>query len=274
MNEALLSPAASPAELVAAQRAAEALVAGLATLARRWSQLDLKGSAPETDVLPFATLAQGSIQKLWIALRADAWGATGFLAFDHAASDAFVHAFLGGGAMESPQSSAEAPTGHVASNLLKRVALAAIDAYGTGFPAVAAPRARLVGFGPRPEALIPDAEPMLVQRLPFTIGAGQGIVTLAWPLAAVRIAARRRSAETPAPVSTAVASRLASTEVEVAVVAGEAALTVRELLSLAAGDILALGLDADEPWTLTVEGQPQAHGVPGVRRGHRVLKIV
>lgn len=72
-----------------------------------------------------------------------------------------------------------------------------------------------------------------------------------------------RESRKPAPKLPAPPPAMSRVEVDVAVKLGDTELTIRELLNLEAGDVIALRQAQDEPSTLEVEGVPVASGRPG-----------
>lgn len=100
---------------------------------------------------------------------------------------------------------------------------------------------------------------------------------LAVPFALVeRLGAARTPRETD-PVAHERSDRLrrmlGTAPVEVSARLGEALMPIRKILSLGVGDVIATDREVHSPVCILVEGRPKMHGLPGISRGRRAVKI-
>lgn len=134
-------------------------------------------------------------------------------------------------------------------------------------------------------AHVPLPADELVMLIEFRLAAGDAeehALPLCLPWAAVD-AVHARLATPPgreAPAAPAddawgepLRALLADTELEVTAELGRRALSVREVLALRVGDVVALGTGRDGPVVVRVEGQPRFLGAPGVSGTQHAVRL-
>lgn len=126
-------------------------------------------------------------------------------------------------------------------------------------------------------------EVVIVVAFRVTVGETEGQLTIVFPhlllepimskLNTRRWFANRQRAATP-DEHRGLQESLLRVHLSLCGVLAQAPLTVRDILALDVGHVLSLGVPADEPVTVEVEGVPRLTGRPGISRGRRALKVV
>jgi len=131
--------------------------------------------------------------------------------------------------------------------------------------------------------LTPPNEVVIVVTFRVTVGETEGQMTMAFPHLLLepimsKLNTRRWFANlqraTTSDEQRGLQDTLVKIHLKVRGVLAQSTLTVQELLTCQAGDVLALGTPPDQPVIVEVEGTPRFMARPGISRGRKALQIL